>query len=172
MPGHFSHMRLSPISMIASFGAAHVRFSNGDSRFFINAKSYVSMQQAINQAPTNSMGALTATGLAAVLKSAFRIVFGEKVSMALAAVATRKNINAPVANSGRKPYLCSALHSIQATSSPTASAVGLFCAFGRSDNFIGSVPCGALMRPLPVSGVVQRGAGPFSVPASQHIVSF
>lgn len=44
------------------------------------------MQQAINQAPTNSMGALTATGLAAVLKSAFRIVFGEKVSMALAAV--------------------------------------------------------------------------------------
>ncbi len=118
------------------------------------------------------MGALTATGLAAVLKSAFRIVFGEKVSMALAAVATRKNINAPVANSGRKPYLCSALHSIQATSSPTASAVGLFCAFGRSDNFIGSVPCGALMRPLPVSGVVQRGAGPFSVPASQHIVSF
>lgn len=165
-------MRLSPISMIASFGAAHVRFSNGDSRFFINAKSYVSMQQAINQAPTNSMGALTATGLAAVLKSAFRIVFGEKVSMALAAVATRKNINAPVANSGRKPYLCSALHSIQATSSPTASAVGLFCAFGRSDNFIGSVPCGALMRPLPVSGVTQRGAEPFSVPASQHIVSF
>ena len=87
MPGHFSHMRLSPISMIASFGAAHVRFSNGDSRFFINAKSYVSMQQAINQAPTNSMGALAATGLAAVLKSTFRIVFGEKVSMAVAVIA-------------------------------------------------------------------------------------
>ncbi len=140
--------------------------------FLLTAIHTVVMQQAINQAPTNSMGALTATGLAAVLKSAFRIVFGEKVSMALAAVATRKNINAPVANSGRKPYLCSALHSIQATSSPTASAVGLFCAFGRSDNFIGSVPCGALMRPLPVSGVTQRGAEPFSVPASQHIVSF
>ncbi len=71
-----------------------------------------------------------------------------------------------------KHYLCSAYHTIQAAMSPTAHAVGLFCASGNSDN-IGSVPCGALMRPQPVSGGKQRGAEPFCVPAHiQHNVSF
>ena len=46
MPGHPSHTRLSPISLIAFFGTTLVGFSNGDSRFF-NAKSHESMQTSI-----------------------------------------------------------------------------------------------------------------------------
>ena len=61
----------------------------------------------------------------------------------------------------KKSYLCSAYHSIQATVSPT-KAVGIFYAFG-SDS-ISSVPCGALMRPQPVSGGMQRGAELSSFP--------
>ena len=70
-----------------------------------------------------------------------------------------------------KHYLCSDFHTIQAAVSPTAHAVGLFCASGSSDN-IGSVPCGALMRPLPVSGGSQRGAEPFYVLAHGFNIMF
>ena len=52
------------------------------------------------------------------------------------------------------PHLCNALHLKQATRFAN-KAVGIFCVH-RS--IYSSVPCGALMRPLPVSGVRQRGA--------------
>ena len=59
------------------------------------------------------------------------------------------------------PYLCNAFHMIQATVSPT-KAVGIFYVLGS--DYISSVPCGALMRPLPVSGGMQRGAELSSFP--------
>jgi len=52
------------------------------------------------------------------------------------------------------PHLCSDLHIEQADSSADIT-VGIFCVHGLSYS---SVPCGALMRPLPVQGGDQRGA--------------
>lgn len=52
------------------------------------------------------------------------------------------------------PHLCSDLHIGQADSTAN-TAVGIFYAYGLSYS---SVPCGALMRPLPVQGGDQRGA--------------
>ena len=51
-------------------------------------------------------------------------------------------------------HLCSDLHIEQADSSADIT-VGIFCVHGLSYS---SVPCGALMRPLPVQGGDQRGA--------------
>ena len=58
------------------------------------------------------------------------------------------------------PHICNALHLKQATRFANF-AVGIFYAHGCTYS---SVPCGALMRPLPVSGVVQRGAELFLFP--------
>ena len=67
-------------------------------------------------------------------------------------------------------YLCNDFQLIQASVSPT-TAVGIFYAVAENNN--SSVPCGALMRPLPVSGGSQRGAELFSSPAiNKYIVSF
>ena len=68
------------------------------------------------------------------------------------------------------PHLCSAFHFEQADSTANI-AVGIFYAHGLSYS---SVPCGALMRPLPVQGGMQRGAELFLFPSrnNQHIVSF
>ncbi len=67
-------------------------------------------------------------------------------------------------------HLCSALHLIRARRLANIAA-GIFyaCRFRYS-----SVPCGALMRPLPLSGVTQRGAELFLFPSrnNQPIVSF
>ena len=67
-------------------------------------------------------------------------------------------------------HLCSAFHFEQADSTANI-AVGIFYAHGLSYS---SVPCGALMRPLPVQGGMQRGAELFLFPSrnNQHIVSF
>ena len=64
------------------------------------------------------------------------------------------------------PHLCNALHLKQATRFAN-KAVGIFCVH-RS--IYSSVPCGALMRPLPVSGVVQRGAELFLSPLRVYIL--
>ena len=68
------------------------------------------------------------------------------------------------------PHLCSAFHFEQADSTANI-AVGIFYAHGLSYS---SVPCGALMRPLPVQGGMQRGAELFLFHSrnNQHIVSF
>lgn len=70
----------------------------------------------------------------------------------------------------KNPYLCTDLHIEQADSTANI-AVGIFYAYGLSYS---SVPCGALMRPLPVQGGDQRGAELFLfLPCiNQHIVSF
>lgn len=52
------------------------------------------------------------------------------------------------------PHICSDFHFEQADSTANI-AVGIFYAHGLSYS---SVPCGALMRPLPESGGRQRGA--------------
>ena len=68
------------------------------------------------------------------------------------------------------PHICSDFHFEQADSTANI-AVGIFYAHGLSYS---SVPCGALMRPLPVQGGSQRGAELFLFPSrnNQHIVSF
>lgn len=58
--------------------------------------------------------------------------------------------------------ICSALHFNQATESPTTLADGYFNGRGRRHS-ISSVPCGALMRPLPGSRCRATGSGTFSV---------
>ena len=68
-------------------------------------------------------------------------------------------------------YLCNALHLNKATVSPSASAAGLFC--GRDSRHThSSVPCGALMRPLPCSRCNATGSGTFFVPNPGEIINF
>ena len=65
------------------------------------------------------------------------------------------------------PHLCSDFHFEQADSTANI-AVGIFYAHGLSYS---SVPCGALMRPLPVQGGSQRGAELFcSLPVLINIL--
>ena len=60
---------------------------------------------------------------------------------------------------------------MQASVSPT-TAVGIFYVMVEYINN-SSVPCGALMRPLPALGGRQRGAELFSSPViNKYIVSF
>ena len=67
------------------------------------------------------------------------------------------------AHLARMRYFCSALHLNRATVSPTASAAGLFYGRGVCHNTTSSVPCGALMRPLPGSRCRATGSGTFFV---------
>ena len=89
--------------------------------------------------------------------------------MALAGSAFKKLFQ-KVCGLKNNPHLCSAFHFEQADSTANI-AVGIFYAHGLSYS---SVPCGALMRPLPVQGGIQRGAELFLFPSrnNQHIVSF
>ena len=68
------------------------------------------------------------------------------------------------------PHICNDFHFEQAERFANF-AVGIFYAHGL---LYSSVPCGALMRPLPVQGGSQRGAELFLFPSrnNQHIVSF
>ena len=87
-------------------------------------------------------------------------------TMADLRAAVRKSITfmaKSVASIESSAYICTVHHSIQATVSPSASAVGLFCGHG-SRHTLSSVPRGALMRPQPVSGGEQRGAELFPFP--------
>ena len=89
--------------------------------------------------------------------------------MALAGSAFKKLIQ-KVCGLKNNPHICSDFHFEQADSTANI-AVGIFYAHGLSYS---SVPCGALMRPLPVQGGSQRGAELFLFPfrTNQHIVSF
>ena len=59
------------------------------------------------------------------------------------------------------PHLCSALHLRKARRLANNFAAGIFCVHGLSYS---SVPCGALMRPLPFSRCSATGSGTFSFP--------
>ena len=61
----------------------------------------------------------------------------------------------------KNPHLCNAVHFDKATTFANF-AVGIFYAHGYPYS---SVPCGALMRPQPVSGGRQRGAELFLFPS-------
>ena len=61
----------------------------------------------------------------------------------------------------KNPHLCNALHLIRARRLANSYAASIFCA---CRSIYSSVPCGALMRPLPVSGGSQRGAELFLFP--------
>ena len=67
-------------------------------------------------------------------------------------------------------HLCNVFHLIRARRLANIAA-GIFYAYSHTYS---SVPCGALMRPLPLLGGRQRGAELFCSPLhnSQHIVSF
>lgn len=90
--------------------------------------------------------------------------------MALAGSAFKKLFQ-KVCGLKNNPHLCNALHLIRARRLAKIFAAGIFFVHGYTYS---SVPCGALMRPLPLSGVTQRGAELFLFPSryNQHIVSF
>ena len=90
--------------------------------------------------------------------------------MALA-VSAFKKLFQKVCGLKNNPHLCNALHLIRARRLAKIFAAGIFFVHGYTYS---SVPCGALMRPLPLSGVTQRGAELFLFPSrnNQHIVSF
>ena len=66
-------------------------------------------------------------------------------------------------------YLCNALQIETVAASPKPSA--FFMTVGLAYN-IGSVPCGALMRPLPVSRCSATGSGTFFLSVSEIIILF
>ena len=90
--------------------------------------------------------------------------------MALAGSAFKKLFQ-KVCGLKNNPHICSAQHLIQARRLAKIFAAGIFYVHGYTYS---SVPCGALMRPQPVSGVEQRGAELFLFPSvlNQHNVSF
>ena len=67
-----------------------------------------------------------------------------------------KKLSSKVCGLKNNPHLCSVVHLKQAENTADFT-VGIFCVHGLPYTY-SSVPCGALMRPLPVSGVRQRGA--------------
>ncbi len=81
-----------------------------------------------------------------------------------------KKLSAEVCRFKKNHHLCSVFHLIRARRLAIIAA-GIFYA---CQSTYSSVPCGALMRPLPLSGGRQRGAELFcSLPVdNQHIVSF
>ncbi len=60
----------------------------------------------------------------------------------------------------KSAYLCSAFHLKQAAESPTTLSAAFFMPLAYR---ISSVPCGALMRPLPVSRWNATGSGTFFI---------
>ena len=72
------------------------------------------------------------------------------------------------AHLARMRYFCGAFHLNRATVSPTASAAGFFYGRGMCHN-TSSVPCGALMRPLPGSRWKATGSGTFFVALLEEI---
>ena len=90
--------------------------------------------------------------------------------MALAGSAFKKLFQ-KVCGLKNNPHLCSAFHLRKARRLAKIFAAGIFYVHGYTYS---SVPCGALMRPQPVSGVEQRGAELFLFPSvlNQHNVSF
>lgn len=82
-----------------------------------------------------------------------------------------KKLSILVCRFKKNMHLCSDFHLIQASRLAIIIAAGIFYAY---QSRYSSVPCGALMRPQPVSGVEQRGAELFLFPSvlNQHNVSF
>lgn len=70
--------------------------------------------------------------------------------------------------SGKCPIFASLYILKQATESPNANAAGIFYVTAESDKTISSVPCGALMRPLPVSRCRATGSGTFLIPRCKN----
>lgn len=81
----------------------------------------------------------------------------------------RGNFRELFAHLARMRYFCGAFHLNRATVSPTASAAGLFYGRGVCHNTTSSVPCGALMRPLPGSRWKATGSGTFFVTLLEEI---
>ena len=73
-------------------------------------------------------------------------------------------------DSKRNPYLCNVFHLKSGECIANRRRWHFLC---QGENNISSVPCGALMRPLPDLGGRQRGAELFSYPViNNSIVSF
>ena len=80
--------------------------------------------------------------------------------MALAGSAFKK-LSSKVCGLKNNPHLCDALHLRKARRLANNLAAGIFCVPGYTYS---SVPCGALMRPLPFSRCSATGSGTFSFP--------
>lgn len=75
-----------------------------------------------------------------------------------------------IAHSKKSSYLCNALHFKTGDRVANKRRWHFLC---HRVNYNSSVPCGTLMRPLPVLGVEQWGAELFSSPViNKYIVSF
>lgn len=92
-----------------------------------------------------------------VVNSSYRAVAMHAISAAF----SWQNFSQIVCRLKKSAYICNALHLKQATKSPTATAAGFFYGRGLCHNNTSSVPCGALMRPLPVSRCNATGSGTF-----------
>ena len=66
-----------------------------------------------------------------------------------------KKLPAKVCGFKKNPHFCNDFHLKQARRLANSFAAGIFYVHSHTYS---SVPCGALMRPLPVSGGSQRGA--------------
>lgn len=99
-----------------------------------------------------------------------RVSVGESINALTEQVNNFKKLSAKVCGFRKNRHLCSAYHLIQARRLAIVAA-GIFYAYQFTYS---SVPCGALMRPQPVSGGKQRGAELFLFPSrnNQPIVSF
>ena len=80
--------------------------------------------------------------------------------MALAGSAFKK-LSSKVCGLKNNPHLCNELHLRKAIRLANNLAAGIFCVHGYTYS---SVPCGALMRPLPFSRCSATGSGTFSFP--------
>ena len=98
--------------------------------------------------------------LRAMAMRAISAAFSPKASLIAACIA--KKIRKNVCRLEKSAYICNDFHLNKATESPTAPAAGLFYGRGVCHN-TSSVPCGALMRPLPCSRWKSTGSGTFSV---------
>ncbi len=81
-----------------------------------------------------------------------------------------KNSFQSVCGLKNNPYLCIVFHFKSGERVANKRRWHFLC---HGENYRSSVPCGALMRPLPDLGGRQRGAELFSYPViNNHIVSF
>ena len=175
--------RLSSQNFIALRSDYCLSFATGDdSRFSVLMRNSNSMKNQTVVAPKATVGMKDAvrTWLSSDNKL-FTFLMERRVTnrqmllychaMMLTAAEYAKKIACSLCGSKENNHLCNVLLLIRAGRLANNFAAGIFYAFGQTYS---SVPCGALMRPLPESGGEQRGAELFLYPSSnnQHIVSF
>ena len=138
-----------------------------DSRFSVKMPNSTIMKSTTAIAATGRSQQV-GRALMSAAASVINTIFSRRVSAAVAIAGTAAKKSAgKLADVSKSADICNDFHLKQATESPTAKAAGLFCGRG-SCHIHSSVPCGALMRPLPVSRWKATGSGTFSVSGPQE----